>query len=270
MKPVLSVKNLSLVRGRPLLQSVNWVIEPGQHWCLLGPNGSGKTLLLKTLLSYEAKTQGEIEVLGKAYGRYDWRILRKKIGWISNDLARKIPPKTTGLQVVLSGLNAGIGYYPSVNQNEKKRASEILNQVESFYKLQPSSVNRSLADQFWKFCSQGERQRLLIGRALLANYEILILDEPCSGLDPVSRLGFLDLLQTLIAEGQLSTLILVTHHVEEILPEITHVLMMKEGTVLCQGEKKSCLKASTLSTVFDAPVCLTESAGQYQLSVSCR
>lgn len=270
MTNILSIKNLSLIRQRPLLQNINWTIEPEQHWCILGANGSGKTLLLKTLLAYEAKTTGEVQILGKTYGYHDWRELRKKIGWISNDIARKIAPNTTGLQVILSGINAGIGYASDYQQSDIDQAKKILEQIEfenGRENRHSSMERRSLINQTWKFCSQGERQRLLISRALLSNFKILILDEPCSGLDPASRMDFLALLQTLIQNKKLPTLILVTHHVEEILPEISHVLMIKNGQILSQGKKSVCLNSHNLTNAFNRSVQIEMVNKQYHLSL---
>jgi iron complex transport system ATP-binding protein len=118
----------------------------------------------------------------------------------------------------------------------------------------------------WLYLSQGERQRILIGRALMADPRLLILDEPCAGLDPVARENFLHFLQRLAKSPNAPTLVLVTHHVEEITPAFSHILMLKAGRVLACGKKKQTLTADNLATAFGAPVRLTTKRGLYQLT----
>jgi iron complex transport system ATP-binding protein len=125
-----------------------------------------------------------------------------------------------------------------------------------------------LADRPWLFLSQGERQRVLIGRALMASPRLLILDEPCAGLDPAAREHFLQFLQRLGRRQDAPTLVLVTHHVEEVMPVFSHVLILKSGRVLASGKKSATLDSRRLSAAFDAPMKLRKNSGRYTLVVA--
>ncbi len=141
---------------------------------------------------------------------------------------------------------------------DRSRALEILRQIEA----------EVLADRPWRFLSQGERQRVLIGRALMAKPELLILDEPCAGLDPVARDQFLQFAERLSHDASSPSLVLVTHHVEEIMPCFSHVLILKGGCVLVSGETDQVMSAATLSEAFGASLSLSQSHGRYSLAVA--
>ena len=151
-----------------------------------------------------------------------------------------------------------IGMWGEISPKERAQALRILRQVEA----------EPLRDRAWRHLSQGERQRALIGRALMARPELLILDEPCAGLDPVAREHFLQFLERLARKPGAPTLVLVTHHVEEIMPVFSHVLVLKDGSVLASGTKLSVLTSKVLSRAFRAPVRLRRLRGRYSLSVS--
>jgi iron complex transport system ATP-binding protein len=258
MKPVLEISNLSIQRGGvTILDGVNWRVEPGQHWAILGANGSGKTSLLSALTGYLMPTAGEIVLLGKKYGRSDWRELRKKIGIVSSSVRQMMSDDEPALETIASGKFAMIDFWGRLSRADKNRALRILRQIECSY----------LAERPWRVLSQGERQRILIGRALMANPRVLILDEPCAGLDPAVREHFLQFLQRLGKGRNAPTLVLVTHHVEEIMPVFSRALILKKGKVLASGKKSEVLTAKILSRAFGAKLKLGFKQGRFIMSV---
>ncbi len=250
----LSARNLSVKRDHPILEDFTWSIHHGEHWVILGPNGSGKTSLLMTLSAYLPITSGSFEVLGKTYGQSDWRELRKKIGIVSHRLEERILPEEPAWQVVLSGKNAMLNHWGPIERASKNQALEILEQLRC----------SALANRPWKHLSQGERQRVFIGRALMAEFRLLFLDEPCAGLDPVAREEFLALLNQLTQKTPTSlNLVLITHHVEEITPGFTHVLLMRQGKVIASGPKDTLLQVPLLEQAYGARFHLECHQGRY-------
>jgi len=256
---VLEVRALQVRRGKTMiLNRVSWRVERGQHWVILGANGSGKTSLLSALTGYLTPSGGEIAVLGRRYGETDWRELRKQIGLVSSSVRQMMSGSEPALQTIVSGKYAMIDYWGRVTRSDRARALRILNQIECEY----------LAERPWVFLSQGERQRVAIGRALMANPQLLILDEPCAGLDPVAREHFLQFLNRLGGRKKAPTLTLVTHHVEEIMPVFSHALLMKAGTVLANGRKQTVLRSRLLTDTFESSVKLRATNGRYSLTVA--
>ena len=256
--PILNVTGLRIERsGTVILRDVNWRVGRGQHWVILGANGSGKTSLLSALTGYLTPTAGEITLLGETYGRTDWRELRKKIGLVSSSIRQMMADDETALETVASGKYAMIDFWGRVTRAEKAAALKLLRQVECEY----------LADRPWQVLSQGERQRVLIGRALMARPRVLILDEPCAGLDPAAREHFLLFIQRLGQRRNSPTLIFVTHHVEEIMPVFTHVLLLKDGGVLAAGEKAKALNSKNLSKAFNSRMKLEKMGQRHTLKV---
>lgn len=248
---LLSVRNLRIERGNArILSGVTWHIRQGEHWAILGANGSGKTSLLAAIMAYLTPSQGDIRMLGKSYGSDDWQELRKCIGMVSNALTRHIPPDETALDTVLSGEGAQLGYWSRRRPAHGAKARRCLSRMNA----------TQLAERTWGVISQGERQKVFIARALMADPRILILDEPCAGLDPVARERFLKTLRRLASEKRGPSLILVTHHVEEILPEISHALVLRRGRILASGPVAKILTSLTLSEAFGAPVHVTGSS----------
>lgn len=258
---VLKVENLSIRReGTMILRDVSWRVMPGQHWAILGANGSGKTSLLSALTGYLMPTGGEISVLGERYGASDWRELRKQIGIVSSSVRQMMAEDEAALDVVASGKHAMIDCWHTPPHAERLFAARLLRQVECGY----------VAARPWSVLSQGERQRVLIARALMAKPGLLILDEPCAGLDPAAREHFLRFIQRLGRRKNAPTLVLVTHHVEEIMPVFTHVLLLKGGRVLAAERKSRVLNPAILSKTFTARVKLSRRAGRYSMSVSSK
>ena len=255
---ILTVRDLNIQRGPiRILDRVTWSVAPGQHWVILGANGSGKTSLLSALTGYLAPTSGTITVLGQTFGESDWRELRTHIGLVSSTIRQMIPDHEPALTTVISGRYAMIDYWGRVKSADRTAAQRLLLQVEA----------KNLADRPWGVLSQGERQRILIARALMARPPLLILDEPCAGLDPLARENFLAFLQRLGAKKRAPALIFVTHHVEEIIPLFTHTLLLRAGRLLAAGPNARVLTTARLSATFDTPLRLTHRNERYSLTI---
>jgi iron complex transport system ATP-binding protein len=257
-RTILEVDSLSIRRGEvEILRDINWRVSRGEHWAILGANGSGKTSLLSALTGYLSPTTGRFGLLGREFGRSDWRELRKHIGLVSSALRQMMAESETALETVASGKDAVIDVWGPLKRADRERARAILRQIGCPY----------LEKRVWAVLSQGERQRVLIGRALIANPEALILDEPCAGLDPAAREHFLEFLQALTEKRSGPAIILVTHHVEEIVEGITHVLALKNGDIAASGPKSATLTSSLLSNIFDCRARLRRERNHYQLRV---
>ncbi len=241
---VLELSSVSLTRNeRPLLREVSWRIESGEHWALLGANGSGKTLTLQLILGFLWPTRGQVRVLGNTYGKCDIRKVRPMIGWVNFDMQFRFIERGASVEeAVVSSLYSR--FEPpedEISEEDKRNASEALAKL----KMQgyESRVFSSL--------SFGEQKRVLIARALVHNPRLLILDEPCTGLDIASREGFLADIQGLISSSEDTHVVFVTHHTEEILPYITHALLLKEGQAVKKGPVEQVLTSEVLSEAFE-------------------
>jgi iron complex transport system ATP-binding protein len=259
--PLIDIKDLSVQRGeRRILDRITWRILPGEHWVILGPNGSGKTSLLSALTGYLFPSSGEISVLGETFGESDWRELRKHIGIVSSSIRDRIEDSEMALDAVISGKDAVITSWKTSTPAERSEAKDILKLVECPH----------LAAQPWGTLSQGERQRILIGRALMARPKILILDEACAGLDPVARENFLQFLGRLTTIPEPPTILFVTHHLEEITPVFSHILMLRDGQLLASGTVKSCITTLLLTRMFDTPIRVQKNGGKYRLTITAK
>ncbi|MEA3209092.1 MAG: iron complex transport system ATP-binding protein [Chthoniobacter sp.] len=258
MFPILEVCDLLIRRGETIiLDRVSWAVQRGEHWVILGANGSGKTSLLSALAGYLSPTAGEIAVFGQRFGESDWRELRTHIGLVSSSVRQMMADHEPALTTVISGKYAMIDFWGEVLPADRLAAGRILRKVEAGH----------LAERPWLVLSQGERQRVLIGRALMARPRLLILDEPCAGLDPVAREHFLAFLDRLGQQRGAPALILVTHHVEEIVPAFTHALLLAEGRVVAAGKKGGVLTTAQLAKTFGARLRLRRRAGRYSLVI---
>lgn len=264
-KSVFQISDIHVTRGdRDILRGIDWQVNPGENWVLIGGNGSGKTSLLRVLMGYLTPSQGEIEMADRnaaVESGKDWDEWRKRIGFVSSSIAELIEPSEPAIDVVMAGRHAMVNYWqrdPSVEKEDTAAAIKVLKQVQCEH----------LANQPWAYLSQGERQRLLIGRALTTpQLQVLILDEPCAGLDPVARENFLNFLQQLTAKGSFKSLVMVTHHVEEIIANITHALILKDGQVIASGEKREALSSQSISAAFEGELTLRSRQGRYRIYI---
>lgn len=227
-------------QGRKILHDISWQVESGRHWALLGANGAGKTTLLKILTGYEWPTSGSVHVLSRRFGNCDITELRKHIGWVSSSLEVNLPPSENAMDIVLSGLEASLGLYRDFTIEEHQLAHRAL----------AAMSMASLAEQTFGTLSQGEQQRVLIARALVCGPAVLILDEPCIGLDPAARFAFLADVQRLARQPDGPALIYVTHHIEEIGPWITDVLVLCKGIIVAAGPKEDVLTSEIMNLAF--------------------
>lgn len=255
-EPVLSVEGVIFERGsRRILHDVNWRVNPGEHWVILGPNGCGKTTLINLLTGYDMATAGNIRVGDATFGEADWREVRKRIGLVASTLTLFLEAEEPVIDAVVSGREAMINLIGDVKPALVKEARTLLDEFGCGH----------LVDSRWGVLSQGERQKIMICRAMMARFQVLILDEPCAGLDPVAREHFLAWLQKIAMRKNAPSLMLVTHHVEEILPCFNRVLLMKEGTVLEAGATIKVLTSKNLGEAYGAKLKLARSRGRYRL-----
>lgn len=242
---IISLKNVSWQRDTTkILSNMNWEVDKGQHWCIVGLNGSGKTTMLNVVNGYIWPTKGEVEVLDYRFGDVDLRELRKRIGWVSTSLQQKLYGHQTALNIVLSGKFATIGLYDKTNDEDQKQAQDLMDFLDC----------TALAARTYDTLSQGQRQKVLIARALMANPELLILDEPCTGLDIFAREQLLQMIEKITKQPGGPTLLYVTHHIEEITPCFTHTLLVKNGEIYKADETENCLQSNVLSDFFETAV----------------
>ncbi len=257
--PVLEVSGLTVTRrGTRVLSELTWRVNPGEMWCILGPNGSGKTSLLSCLTGFLTPSGGRISLLGEVFGETDWIGLRRRVGIVSSSLGRLVDEEETALSVIGSGLSGQINYWGRIPREAQAAARRIARQVRCVPVL----------DRPWAVLSQGERQRVLIGRALIASPALMILDEPCAGLDPVARQRFLVFVQELASKRKGPSLVFVTHHLEEIPPACTHVLALRDGRAVAAGPCAEVLTDKVLSRVFGAKVHVSRDGDRWAMAVT--
>ena len=255
--PALEVRDVSYVaNGKGILHAVNWTVEPGEHWAMLGPNGCGKTTLLKLACGYIwPNAGGEIRRNGKALTNL--RELRKSIGWVTATLAAQIPEREMVLRTVVSGKFAQIGYIEGfggeANKRDYRTAQQFLEEMRCGH----------LSRQGFGTLSQGEQQKVLIARARMTRPYLILLDEPCAGMDPGARENFLATLAVLGKRKNIPALIFVTHHIEEILPLFKKTLVLRDGRVLHAGNTDHILKRDILNKLYDVSFTLVKKKGRY-------
>ncbi len=261
MSDILHVSGLRVTRGdTDILRGIDWRVQPGEHWAILGPNGCGKTSLLKSITGYLSPTAGEIWLLGRKYGEADWRQQRLEIGIVTSALQASIPPAETGLETVVSGRYAQLDLWAHPTRKELAEGRRLLKFVGVSY----------LEKREWAHFSQGERQRVLIARALMVRPRLLILDEPCAGLDPVAREEFLWFVEAVARRRGGPSLVLVTHHAEEIMPAFTHALLLAAGAVHASGPKAKVVTSRQLAGAFGARIKVRAAQGRFQVAVAHR
>ncbi|MER5867933.1 ABC transporter ATP-binding protein [Kitasatospora sp. NPDC002040] len=248
MSDVLELVDVSVVReGRALVDQVSWSISEGERWVILGPNGAGKTTLLQVASTYLFPSAGAAAVLGEKLGAVDVFELRQRIGLASASLLDKLPTDQTVLQTVLTA-----AYGMTATWNEKYETTDESRALALLDRLGMADyVQRKFGT-----LSEGERKRTMIARALMTDPELLLLDEPAAGLDLGGREDLVRRLGALAQDEFAPAMAMVTHHVEEIAPGFTHVLMIRQGKVLTAGPIDTELTARNLSRCFGLPLTL--------------
>jgi iron complex transport system ATP-binding protein len=243
---VVGLHGVSVVRsGNLLLDDIEWRVNRGERWVLLGPNGSGKTTLVAVAATYLWPSRGSVSLLGRAVGTVDVRDLRRRIGIVSASLEARIPQGLTARDVVVAGATGAIAPWwdrPAVTT--QNRAAELLNLVGC----------AAFRDRLFELLSSGEKQRVQIARALMPDPALLLLDEPAAGLDLGAREQLAVLLARLNADLGLAATVVVTHHVEEIAPGTTHALVLRSGRVVAAGPVAETVTGPVLSEAFDLPL----------------
>lgn len=243
---VLQLEDVSLKReGKWILQNVNWEIKKGEHWVLFGLNGAGKTAILNILNAYYFPTKGRVTVLGNEFGKtYLGEKLRKQIGFVSSSLQEKFHPGDNAFEVVLSGAFASIGLYETPTDDIRQKAISLLESLGCI----------SYANRNYETLSQGEKQRVLIARALMSDPSLLIFDEPTNGLDFIAREEFLESVEMIAKNQDAPSIIYVTHHVDEIMPIFNKTILLKEGQVFSSGDTVEMISNKKLSDFLNLPV----------------
>ncbi|MEU6176131.1 ABC transporter ATP-binding protein [Streptantibioticus parmotrematis] len=246
MSDVLELVDVSVVRdGRALVDQVSWSVAEGERWVILGPNGAGKTTLLNVASSYLYPTSGTAAILGEKLGGVDVFELRPRIGVAGAAMADKMPRRQTVLETVLTAAYGMTAHWrESYEESDEQRARLILDRLGM----------SEYADRRFGTLSEGERKRTLIARAIMTDPELLLLDEPAAGLDLGGREDLVRRLGRLARDPIAPSMIMVTHHVEEIAPGFTHVLMIRQGKVVAAGPIELELTSRNLSHCFGLPL----------------
>jgi len=239
---VLRLDKVSFVRDeRLILSPLTWKVLAGQRWVILGANGSGKTTLLRIAAMYEHPSTGDVRVLGERLGRTDVRVLRRRIGYMSPALAAQFRGELTCLDIVMTAKYAALEpWWHRYDDADRARARACLDRMGVAW-----LANRSFAST-----SSGEQQRVLLARTLMNDPSVLLLDEPSARLDLAGREHLVQALAELTTDPTAPPLILVTHHLDEVPPGMTHVLMLREGVVIASGPLRRTLTSANLSECF--------------------
>ncbi|SDM74328.1 ABC transporter ATP-binding protein [Actinomyces ruminicola] len=255
MTSVLRFDDVSLHRGTTqILSHVTWSVEEGQHWVLLGPNGAGKTTISRIASARLFPSSGGVEILGERLGRVDVAELRPRIGLASTALAGRVLGGETSLSVVLSASYGNIGVWrEEYDDFDIERARALLTALDAGH----------LAERTWANLSSGERKRIELARALMPDPELLILDEPAAGLDLAGREQLLAALTDILSAPGAPSMLLVTHHLEEIPVGFTHGLALRRGEAVAAGPLDAVLTGDVVTTTFGLPLEITKDRGRY-------
>lgn len=243
--PAFALSHVHLVEeGTVVLRDVDWVAQPDERWVVLGPNGSGKTSILRLLSFVRGPSKGTVTVLGDTYGSVDVRRARPRIGLASAAVLQRLRPTLTAHEVVLMGADAALEpWWSTYDESQHARADALLELVGC-----AGHAGQELAT-----LSEGERKRVLVARVLMAEPELLLFDEPCAGLDLGGREALVAVLGELAA-ATAHPLVLVTHHLEEIPTGVTHALLLRAGEVVAAGPIGATLTSATVSATFGVAV----------------
>lgn len=235
-----------------ILADVDWRVRAGEHWALLGANGAGKTTVLRLVGAVTHPTDGTVDVLGHRLGRVDMRELRARIGFVSS--AQRVPEDETVHTVVLTGATGTVQpLWRKYDAETRERAHELLVELDL----------KELANRPYGVCSGGQRARTLIARALLSEPGLLLLDEPFNALDLPSREDLIDAMHRLAAARPALATVTVTHHLEELAPNVGHALLLRDGRVQAAGPVDAVLTAERLTACFGRPVEVSRHEGRW-------
>jgi iron complex transport system ATP-binding protein len=239
--------------GTPVLDGVDWEVGAGERWAVLGPNGSGKTTMLQVAGMRLLPTRGTVTVLGETYGRTDARALRRRIALVSGSVLRMLRPSITAHDIVLTGRTGALEpWWHRYDEADHARADELL----------AAAGMTAMAGRAFEVLSEGERQQVLLARALMAEPDLLLLDEPAAGLDLGARERLVTRLAALAAEPATPPMVLVTHHLEEIPPGITHAALLRGGRVVAAGPAEDVIQATSVSAAFGVQVTVERAGGR--------
>jgi iron complex transport system ATP-binding protein len=255
MSPVLDFSKVSVVRGATrILDQVDWQVQADERWVILGPNGAGKTTLLQIAAAAMHPTSGVATLLGERLGASDVFEIKPRIGLASSAMAKRIPADEVVLDVVLTAAYAVTGRWNEVYEEvDVNRARRVLAE----WKLS------AFDDRRFGTLSDGEQKRVQIARAVMADPEVLLLDEPAASLDLGSREELLQLLGGFASNEKSPAMVMVTHHVEEIPPGFSHVLLLADGAITAAGPIDEVLTSENLTTTFGLPIELTSAGGRF-------
>ncbi|MER7128896.1 ABC transporter ATP-binding protein [Streptosporangium saharense] len=245
---VLRLQDVTVRRdGAALLRDIDWAVHEDERWVVIGPNGAGKTTLLQVAGTMLFPAEGVVEILGERLGQTDVFDLRPRIGIASAALAEKVPPEEKVIDLVLTASYAILGRWTEeYDSNDVTRAVELIDQLGCAH----------LIRRRFNTLSEGERKRVQIARALMPDPELLLLDEPAAGLDLGGREDLVRRLSALANDPKAPTMVLVTHHVEEVPSGFTHALLLRHGSVVAQGPIDQVMTAENLSRTFAVPLTL--------------
>ena len=255
--PLIEIRNATIWRGSTrVFDKLDLTIEQHERVAILGPNGSGKTTLLKTInreLYPVVADDSSVRILGRDH----WNVweLRQHIGIVSHDLHQRYTPTTTAIEVVVSGFHSSIGVHGTLAKNVTREQVEKARETLNILGI------GELASTPLKSMSTGQQRRCLLGRALVHEPQTLILDEPTEGLDFAASFDYLNRIRELSASGH--NIVLVTHHLNEIPPEVERVIVLKEGRVVADGHKPEVLTSEFLSSVYETSIRIAERDGYY-------
>lgn len=246
-------------QGKTILKKISWQIAKGDKWILYGLNGAGKTTLLNILNAYEPATTGGVNLFGKMPGKvgYSAETVRQHIGFVSHSLLEKFQEGERVIDVVISGAFKSIGVYQDIDDEVRNEAHQLLKLVEMFDK----------ANQCIGYLSTGEKQRVMIARALMGQPQVLILDEPAAGLDFIARESLLNILDSLSDSYPTLAMIYETHFIEEITGNFTKILLLKDGESVQQGLIDDILTSENMSRFFQKNVAVQRWNNRFSMAM---